>query len=495
MTRGHGKTAAILSALLMAGCAQQEPAISATPAAPDLGDAPSMLVVNEPVIQADVAAEGQVAAATESPSTQPAHPALPPGHPQIPGMGGNPAQPGQPAAGMPDLPAGHPDISTMTGKKKPEGMGGMPGGMPGAMPGAMPGGMPPGHPPIPGAQQGQQGAQQPGQAQPASTVGSVTVRAVQGTAGAAPVPAGTPVVIEVLQNGHSAGKLETKLSADGTASAVGVPMGSNLVTVARVTHAGVDYEAVAAPFDGKNSVVQLDVMVYEAGDEKPDWSVPMRHLIAQPAQGKLHVMEVLSVQNPSDRAWRGEVRPDGKRAAFVLPLPPGAADVQLVQGFHDCCSVIEGGSVIETKPLPPGVTQYRLGYTLPISNGLAELTTSLPVSVKAMMIVVASDEALTVTAQGADAPKTIDMGGRKSTLVKGENLPGGRQVRLTIAGITAAAAAPADAKPAVATGAKPASADASQIGRIVGGVGTVLVILLGLSFLLLKPKSRPATGH
>jgi hypothetical protein len=453
----------VAAGLVAVGCAAQRATETAT--APARSDIPMLSAWVEPsdavapTTQPDQTPVAVRPDPDQNPVAQrPASGALPKGHPDISAMGGQSAPDGQPA-----LPKGHPDIAGMGGKPAPQ-----PDGMPA---------LPKGHPDISKIQQG--AATQP-------AVGSLVLRAVQGSAGG-PAIGADPVVVQVFANNQSLGKLEAKLEADGTIQVDNIPTGAGYQVAARVTHAGVEYDATC---EAKGSTVELSVPVYETTEQRPDWSVQMRHAIVHAAQDGLHVMEVVAIQNPGDRAWVGDATgaADGKRTTFNFPLPAGAANVAVGGAFHDCCTKVADGKIVNTMAIVPGVTQYQFNYTVPTNAGKADLTLASPAAVKTMMVLV--PEGARATADGLDGPKTVNMGDGNTQFFKGSDVPANKTVKLSI-DVSGVTVAKGEATPTGdGGGSMPANFDTASAAKAIAGVGGLLVVLLGGSFLVMKSPRR-----
>jgi hypothetical protein len=170
---------------------------------------------------------------------------------------------------------------------------------------------------------------------------------------------------------------------------------------------------------------------------------------------------------------------DGKRTVFTVPLPADATKVQLVGGFHDCCTKVENGRITNTMPLVPGVTQYQFAYVLPAKNGTADITASFAVPVKSMMVLV--PEGVSASAVGLEGPKTVNMGNGNTQYFKGADLPANKEVKLSVkasgAGIGGST---------TRTGAVRDDFDTAAAVKAIGGVGLVLVFLLGGAFMFMK---------
>ena len=321
----------------------------------------------------------------------PAKPTLPNGHPDIAQMQqqgsgqSDIAQMIQQRQGGGQLPKGHPDISQMT---------------------------------KPAAGAGTTSAKTP------TIIGNLTVRAVQSTKDGKAIPAGTPVTVELYQNEQVLDKREGKLDESGVATFDAIPVGLAVQPVARVNYNGVDFEATAEVMDGTHPDEQVQVQVYESTETQPAWQIRMQHVMLQPTTDGVQVMEMLAVENPTDRAWIGKAGPDGKRATTVFPLPASAANVQLVGGFHEPGVKIESDRIVNSMALTPGTSQFRVVYTVAVKDGKTDVSLTAPVAVSHAMFFV-PDDGSAVTAQGLESGGVADMGNGKTRFYKATDVAAG----------------------------------------------------------------------
>lgn len=396
----------------------------------------------------------------------------------------------QPAA----LPEGHPAVG-----------GGMPAGHP-PVGGGQPGGMPDGHPPVGGAQQG--GAALPSghpdiqQMMPKKDAKPIDVtfniQALQQTKDAKAVGA-LPATIEFVLGEESVGqKFSFILDEKGAASVPAKAVPTGAVGYVTVTYQGVDYHAVSAPVDATRPQTKVGIGVFEATDSKPEWNVAMQHVILSPSQNGLQVMEMLSVENPTDRSWLGTPGADGKRATVTFPLPPTCGDIQPIQGFKDGFVKLDGDLLINQLPLTPGATQYRLTYTIPYANGKAAMSYKTSSPVKHLMVFV-PDDGTQADVKGLQSLGQQDMNGKKIRAFMGMNLSEGAPIDLVVSQPSGASAEPSVREsdmPAISGGAHlestpgvPQSAAnfTVQIAKAVAVAGTVLVLLLAGALMFAKP--------
>jgi hypothetical protein len=215
--------------------------------------------------------------------------------------------------------------------------------------------------------------------------GTITVRAVQGTAGG-PKVAGDEVVVELFQAGGKVRKIDARLDAEGQAVLADLPLAKPFQPRATVVHAGIPYQAVGKFADASHGRQEILVTVHETTDQAPAWSVRMRHVMVSPSPEGLAVMEVLAVQNPSDHAWLGPPDGGGSRTSIVLDLPPDIHGLRLDGAMDDGTTKVSAGRVASTMPLKPGLSQIRMGYVVPITAGRAKFDIVAPASVDNLML-------------------------------------------------------------------------------------------------------------
>lgn len=348
--------------------------------------------------------------------------------------------------------------------------------------------LPEGHPDI-SHLMNDQAAQLPATTQPA-TLGTLTIQAVQSTAGAAAVSDGGEATIDLYTGQHLLKTYNVKLDAAGRATLENIPVSLGIDPIVKVIYRDVEYAAEGQFMDSTHPAQQLNVPVYETTTDAPAWQVSMRHLMVEPAaaaEGQLQVIDVLQIENPSDRAWTGAVMAEGggggKGTTFVLPLPDGAANVQLIEGFHDCCTTIDAAGVHNQMPLLPGTKIYRLAYTLPVQSGRTQISVASPAPVQHLMVFVPNDGSQ-VQAEGLSAVES-SMGDGSKRFFAATDVQADQSVSLALSGVATTSVA-AGSQPAA-----PAGLSATSLAKAIAGAGSVLILLLGGAFMFLKgPKAK-----
>jgi len=320
--------------------------------------------------------------------------------------------------------------------------------------------LPPGHPEIPGVAPS---------SQPAS-YGTLTIRCIQGTKGAA-VPTSQPVMIELAHQDKVIRQFEAKLDDKGAAVVPNISLSLAFQPWVSTIYQGVVYRAPGDLMDSQHPSQTIDLTVFESTEQAPQWQVQKRLVMVSPLPEGLRVTDVLIVNNPTDRIWLGT--PDGKggHAALAIPAPPGALDPAI--GGQP--ATIQDGKIISSDPLSPGESQIQLSYSIPAEDNQAKLRVLAPAPTT-MMAVYLPPEGTSVTVTGLENAGLYQTQTTRSLMYKGVNLPAGHETVLT-------AILPAKPQPPTA---------ASSAGKIVAGIGAVLVLAIGIAVIMLKsPKKVP----
>lgn len=334
--------------------------------------------------------------------------------------------------------------------------------------------LPAGHPQIPAAAKPVLPAGHPmlPSTQPAATSGSITVHAYQGTKGG-PAIGGEKVTVELYHRGALLQAVEGKLDATGNTIISDLPLSLPFQPLIRVSHAGVDYSAIGNPMDTSHAGQKVELAVFETTEQAPAWTIQMLHLMVMPAEDGVHVVQMLQVQNPSDKAWVGDKVGD-KRVTLALSLPAGATDIEVGGALRDGCDQTPDGKLVNRLALSPGDSMMQVNYVLPLKDGQANLNLTAPWTTSQVMVVV--PDGTGVTAGGVESAGVQAMGKTRVQLFKAANLKAGDQITLTLTPGQAPTKKPQALAP-----------QTSNTPKVIAGVGGGLLLVGGTAFVFLKP--------
>lgn len=336
--------------------------------------------------------------------------------------------------------------------------------------------LPPGHPSMDQLTAG-------AATQPAIT-GSLTVTLQPGTAGAT-LTANEPVTIELYHRNARLKKYDLQTDAQGTVQIPDLPIMPPVQALVSVKHAGLLQQIVTPEINPSAPAQTLQMKVYETTETLPVWKVAMQHMIVHwdTEKNVVHVIEMISTSTDGDRAWLGANAPTG-RITMIVPLPQGAQQVELGDGFTEQATHLVDGSLVSGDALFPGRAEYRFSYFVPIVNGSARLSIAPPAAADNLIVFAPADGA-TIQATGLNGGDVVDAGDGKVRMYRAEHLAQGAPVALSISNITAPAA---EVPVAVA----PVVASPSSARNVAVGGAFLLVIVGGAMMLIKKPQPRKA---
>ena len=333
-------------------------------------------------------------------------------------------------------------------------------------------------------------AQMPQDLQHAMAVGpkgTIAIRGIQGTANG-PTVAGDEVEIILVHRGQPVKQIKSKLDENGMTMVGDIPVGVGVQPVVRIKHAGVLYQESGTMMDAATPRASMNITVYEVTDQMPVWKVLARQVMAARLPDEMDIVEVVTVENMSDKTWLGgTANSEGRRDTVVLGVPEQAEKFNLESGFHGwCCTTFASNSLHVQMPLMPGKFTYRFSYTVPITEGKADLRIS-SAAVADQTVIAIPDDGTSAQAFQLESAGTDTVQGTRIRRFKAANLNAGSVVGLMLTGLTAQAAAPGAATPAA-----PAPGTGLPVTWIALGIGVLVVI--GIGGVWMRSTGAAATG-
>jgi hypothetical protein len=187
-----------------------------------------------------------------------------------------------------------------------------------------------------------------------------------------PVPGATVTL-------HGAGSTSDPVTATGTADGAGkfefdgLTGGSDWTYTVTTVHSGVTFSTDVIGVDAAGTAT-VTLPVYETTTAaspitRKDWTVWLDITGATMA-----VEQDLTLVNSAGTAYRTEQplagAPDKGNAAVLLPVSPGATNLQYVGWFEVCCDAVVGTTWAHTRPIPPGTTTGTMRYEAPTAASL-----------------------------------------------------------------------------------------------------------------------------
>lgn len=247
------------------------------------------------------------------------------------------------------------------------------------------------------------------------------------TQGGAPV-AGLQVTLLPFVGADELPPLTTNADESGAFTFADLPIGPDYTYLLTTQYGGVEFASAAVTLH-QAAQQEVRLPVYEASTTPGQIRIALAQWFVDYEPGSLLVGELYRVEHVGDRAFLGaaEVAP-GKREVLRFPLPEGYRSLAVEGGAIGDRFLLSDGAVVDTRPLPPGVTQYLLRYRLPYQGSRVDLAHPLayPASQVRVLVGPGPEVRSPVLQQVGVQP----IGERQFTDLRAESLPANQVVSL-----------------------------------------------------------------
>lgn len=206
-----------------------------------------------------------------------------------------------------------------------------------------------------------------------SSKGVLVVEVTSGTANGA-VVAGDEVIVTIYENSQLLQSLNGEVAADGKAVFEDVPIGDNIVALARVKHQDMMFNGRVVGLKSTEDKHLAYVEVYDVSWDKSHLSVGAHHIIIKARSEYLEISEYLQLRNSSDTAVSSKQKDSQDREIiFEIMLPEGFKNLKATSYFVENALVVTEQGFYDTMAVPPGEYQANFSYTLDISSSAMDV--------------------------------------------------------------------------------------------------------------------------
>src|SRR3989337_38441 len=123
-----------------------------------------------------------------------------------------------------------------------------------------------------------------------------------------------------------------------------------------LSYEGGEYVTDKLVFYPDEDTKSLDLPIYEPTDIDKDITVDISHVIVQTSDNSLSVAELTVFNNEGKRTYIGakEIK-DGMRETLRFSLPPGASNIELINGLNSESVVPTNNGFVDTSSVLPGI--------------------------------------------------------------------------------------------------------------------------------------------
>jgi len=208
-----------------------------------------------------------------------------------------------------------------------------------------------------------------------------------------------PVQLLIFEQQQFVETRDGQTDEQGRAQFTGLPTAPTWAYALQTTFDGLTYHSDIGQFTPDSNKINLNVSVFDPGGKKDAVSIDRSHWLVDISQpGFVDMGEVYSFLNSADRVYGGETLPgQDKPRVLEIPLPAAAVHISVEGETLGERFLLEGTTLIDTQPLPPGDTQIFVRYTLPVKNGSVTLSHPFLYPTK-MLNLLAPDIGVTIAA-------------------------------------------------------------------------------------------------
>lgn len=199
-----------------------------------------------------------------------------------------------------------------------------------------------------------------------------------------------------------------------------------------LNYKGTQYETDKLVFYPDEDTKALDLPVYEPTDKGDDISVNINHMIVQISERAITVAELIVFHNGGKGVYIGaKEMPDGERETLKFNLPPGAGDIQFLQGLRGEAVVKTDEGFADTSSVEPGIKKVVYTYTLPYKSGKNILERTIDYPTQSFILLV-SDSGVKVKVDGLTAGGTIQVADGRFLQWTGSGISPQTKIRIEI---------------------------------------------------------------
>jgi len=149
-------------------------------------------------------------------------------------------------------------------------------------------------------------------------------------------------------------------------------------------------------------------------------------IVIEPGDETVNVFYLLDIQNTA----RAPVNPP---APFVLDLPSGAGNAQIMEGSSPLATA-KGKRVTVTGPFPPGATFVQIAYGMPSGSGSIDVTQAFPANIEQLAVIVKKAGNTTLSSRQLSNQREMPAEGETYIAGMGGAIQAGQPIALTVSG-------------------------------------------------------------
>lgn len=199
-----------------------------------------------------------------------------------------------------------------------------------------------------------------------------------------------------------------------------------------LNYQGGEYTSATVSFEENQTLLALDLVVYDATTSAEKVEIVIDHIIIEKAEkGALLISESITFRNSGDMTYVGtKNQASGAYEVLRIPLPAGYQDIQYVEGLMECCVSQSEYGLSDSMDLKPGLKKVLLQYRLPYGGRSSLVHKSFQYPTAAFYILAPAPLELSGESLTLEGP--LEIQGRQYVALGGEGIPASSQITFKI---------------------------------------------------------------
>ncbi len=239
------------------------------------------------------------------------------------------------------------------------------------------------------------------------------------------------VTLTVYLGDKATGEKKLKTNTEGIFEFKNLPWDRSYTI--SLKHQGGEYLTDKLVFYPDEDTKSLDLSIYEPTDSDKDITVDISHVIVQTSENALSVAELTVFNNGGKRTYIGakEIK-DGMRETLRFSLPPGASNLELINGLNSESVVPTNNGFVDTSSVLPGIKRVVYAYTLPYKSGRGIILKTVDYPTDSFVLLV-SDSGARVKVDGLTKGEIVEIPDQGRFLQwSGTKIPTDAKIRIEI---------------------------------------------------------------
>ena len=215
----------------------------------------------------------------------------------------------------------------------------------------------------------------------------LTVTVVNETRGGAAAPAGTEVILRILDGEQPVDMKSAVIDDKGVCVFADLPVGATLSAQAQTQYGNMAFSSAPVALVPSQNRFELSLPVFDVSFDRSAIHAGTHHIILRRNSNRLAITEYLQLVNDSDKAVLSERKdPQGKPVVMEIDLPAGFRELSFSSYFHPDAVVITPSGFYDTMAIPPGRNPAVYSYALAVRGSTMDIAKKITIPTKEVMI-------------------------------------------------------------------------------------------------------------